>query len=67
MRNDAKNNLTSEDGKYATPDIVLFEFYQWGEGAGGAPPPPEMTCGFLMQLVFYQKNMWFIGGSYAIP
>ena len=36
------------------------------EGAGGArtPPPPfpEMTCGFLIQLVFCQKKtMWFIG------
>ena len=33
---------------------------------GGAPPPPppspEMTCGFLIQLVFCQKKtMWFIG------
>ena len=26
------------------------------------PPPPEMTCGFLIQLVFCQKKtMWFIG------
>ena len=26
------------------------------------PPPPEMTCGFLIQLVFCQKKktMWFI-------
>ena len=25
-------------------------------------PPPEMTCGFLIQLVFCKKNtMWFIG------
>ena len=34
-----------------------------GEGAGGAhPPPPEMTCGFLIQLVFCKKKtMWFIG------
>ena len=33
-----------------------------GEGAGGAHPP-EMTCGFLIQLVFYKKKktMWFIG------
>ena len=31
------------------------------EGAGGAHPP-EMTCGFLIQLVFCQKKtMWFIG------
>ena len=35
-----------------------------GEGAGGAQPPlpPEMTCGFLIQLVFCEKKtMWFIG------
>ena len=35
-----------------------------GEGAGGAhlPPPPEMTCGFPIQLVFCpKKTMWFIG------
>ena len=26
------------------------------------PPPPEITCGFLIQLVFCKKkNMWFIG------
>ena len=25
------------------------------------PPPPEMTCGLLIQLVFYKKKtMWFI-------
>ena len=30
---------------------------------GCAPPLPEMTCGFLIQLVFCQKKktMWFIG------
>ena len=34
-----------------------------GEGAGGAPPPPEITCSFLIQLVFCKKKntMWFIG------
>ena len=27
------------------------------------PPSPEMTCGFLIQLVFCkkQKTVWFIG------
>ena len=26
------------------------------------PPPPEMTCGFLIQLVFCKKKTrWFIG------
>ena len=29
-----------------------------GEGAGGAHPlPPEMTCGFLIQLVFRKKKL----------
>ena len=30
---------------------------------GCAPPPSEMTCGFLIQLVFCKKKktMWFIG------
>ena len=37
-----------------------------GEGAGGAhpPPPPEMTFGFLIQLIFCEnkkKTMMFIG------
>ena len=37
-----------------------------GEGCRGcAPPPPpaEMTCGFLIQLVFCKKKktIWFIG------
>ena len=29
----------------------------------GVRTPPEMTCGFLIQLVFCQKKktMWFIG------
>ena len=29
---------------------------------GCTPPPPEMTRGFLIQLVFFQKKtMWFVG------
>ena len=38
-----------------------------GGGCRGCAPPPEMTCSFLIQLVFYQKRkkkkktMWFIG------
>ena len=29
---------------------------------GCAPSPPEMTCGFLITLVFCKrKTMWFIG------
>ena len=32
------------------------------QGVRTPPPSPEMTCGFLIQLVFCQKKtMWFIG------
>ena len=33
-----------------------------GEGAGGAHPPPlpEMTCGFLIQLVFCKKKKYVV-------
>ena len=31
-----------------------------GGGCRRCAPPPEMTCGFLIQLVFCQ-TMWFIG------
>ena len=27
----------------------------------GVRTPPEMTCGFLIQLVFCKKKLWFIG------
>ena len=38
----------------------------WADLGGGcrgcAPPLPEITCGFLIQLVFSKKKtMWFIG------
>ena len=32
-----------------------------GKGAGGAPlPPPEMTYGFLIQLVFCKKKNYVV-------
>ena len=32
------------------------------QGVRTLPPPPEMACGFLIQLVFCKKKtMWFIG------
>ena len=35
-----------------------------GRVQGVRPPPPEMTCGFLIQLVFSEKKkMWFIGAE----
>ena len=58
-------------------DSILHLLKKWDQGEerqsagvdlgggcrGCAPPPPlpEMTCGFLMQLVFYKLPMWFIG------
>ena len=30
-------------------------------GCAPLPPPAEMTCGFLIQLVFCKKKLWFIG------
>ena len=32
-----------------------------GGGCRGCAPPPEMTFGFLIQLVFCKKKMWVIG------
>ena len=45
--------------------MTVFWGGSWGWVQGvrtPLPPPPEMTCGFLMQLVFCKKkSMWFIG------
>ena len=52
------------------PDRNKGSNRQWGTGAdlgggcrGCAPPRPETTCGFLIQLVFCKKKKtkWFIG------
>ena len=49
------------------PDRALVNTHRGGsrgsvQGVRTPPPPPEMTCGFLIQLVFGKKNtMWFIG------
>ena len=40
---------------------VRYEGGSRGRVQGGAHPP-EITCGFLIQLVFCKKkNLWFIG------
>ena len=38
-----------------------------GRVQGVRTPPPEMTCGFLIQLVFCKKTMWFIGRDECTP
>ena len=48
-----EERLISKSGKY------LLQGRIQGEGAGGAhptPPPPQMACGFLIQLVFCNKK-----------
>ena len=56
--------------EYADPYTIVWAVSQSDRNAGAdlggrcrgcAPPPPEMTCGFLIQLVFCKKTMWFIG------
>ena len=46
----------------------LYRLYRDGsrervQGVRNPSPPPEMTCGFLIQLLFCKKKktMWFIG------
>ena len=46
--------------------FYYYYFYSGADLGGGCrgcvPPPPEMTCGFLVQLVFCKKKtMRFIG------
>ena len=44
--------------------MILAAGADLGGGCRGCAPSPEMTCGFLIQLVFCQKKkkiMWFIG------
>ena len=42
---------------------VVYSGADLGGGCWGcAPPPPKMTCGFLIQLIFCKKKtVWFIG------
>ena len=53
-------------GRYSTFFHVSTAVQAGADLGGGCrgfapPPPPKMTCGFLIQLVFCQKKMWFIG------
>ena len=53
-----------EKGKKTPLRVLLFLLIPRGGSRGkvqGVRPPAEMTCGFLIQLVFRQKTMWFIG------
>ena len=42
-----------------TKTAIGYTVVDQGGGCRGSatpPPPPEMTCGFLIQLVFCKKN-----------
>ena len=42
--------------------LIRGGYWGWVQGVRTPPPPPEMTRGFLIQLVSCKKNtMWFIG------
>ena len=48
--------------------ILNCHIQEWiqGDSAGGAHPPPEVTCGFLIQLVFtssHQSVTPFLSGA----
>ena len=45
-----------------TASLTFIPGADLGGGCRGCAPSPEMTCGFLIQLVFCKKKtMWFIG------
>ena len=54
------------EGKLQFISVYSFIYLFTGGGLGGGwrgsatPPPPEMTCGFLIQLVFRKKSNRFI-------
>ena len=71
-----KNSSYEGKGTQDTPGYRFFRFFSRKlennslalqksgadlGGAGDAPPPSKMTCGFLIQLVFSKKNQWFVG------
>ena len=45
-----------DGAKLRCADLQVTRGGSRGRVQGCAPPPPEMTCGFLIQLVFCKKN-----------
>ena len=57
----AKQNRSSRQSRRVATSY-LYAGADLGGGCRGCAPPPDMTCGFLIQLVFLKKKtMWFIG------
>ena len=59
----AKENRSSRQSRCVATSYLYAGADVGGGCRGCAPPPPDMTCGFLIQLVFFKKKktMWFIG------
>ena len=57
-------NYSPSSRENATPSSGTSPLASYKE----VPPSPEMTCGFLIQLVFCKKKtMWFIGRDECTP
>ena len=55
-------HYSSGDERGETAVFAGYAGADLGGGCRGCPPPSEMTCGFLIQLVFCKKKaMWFFG------
>ena len=67
LRNDSSFAVQFSVSVSKTGAILLFKEKinrggSRGRVQGVRTPPPKMTCGFLIQLVFCKKKtMWFIG------
>ena len=66
MENKFSNEMNLKKQSFHSMEDICFDsFYagaDLGGGCRGCAPSPEMTCGFLIQLVFCKKKtMWFIG------
>ena len=68
-QDDVKQKIPEGTAQVDFVTLIIQSYFDTLAGAdlGGAcrgctPLPPEMTCGFLIQLVFCRKKtMWFIG------
>ena len=47
---------TIVDAPWDAPSTALLTGADLGEGCRGCAPPPEMTCGFLIQLAVFCKK-----------
>ena len=51
--------VTNNKKVWVTPRLFHHSGADLGGGCGGCTPTPEMTCGFLIRLVFGKKKKLF--------